>query len=89
MVTIRLSRGGSKKRPFYRVVVADSRMRRDGRFIEQIGFFNPIARGQEEGLRIQLDRVEHWTGLGAQVSERVQALVKQAGKASVAGGAAA
>ena len=64
-------------------------MRRDGRFIEQIGFFNPIARGQEEGLRIQLDRVEHWTGLGAQVSERVQALVKQAGKAAVAGGAAA
>ena len=89
MVTIRLSRGGSKKRPFYRVVVADSRMRRDGRFIEQIGFFNPIARGQEEGLRIQLDRVEHWTGLGAQVSERVQTLVKQAGKAAVAGGAAA
>ncbi|NNC54249.1 MAG: 30S ribosomal protein S16, partial [Pseudomonadales bacterium] len=65
MVTIRLSRGGSKKRPFFRVVVADSRMRRDGRFIEQIGFFNPIARGQEERLRIALDRIEHWQGLGA------------------------
>jgi len=82
MVTIRLSRGGSKKRPFYRVVVADSRMRRDGRFIEQIGFFNPVARGQEERLRIALDRIEHWQGLGAQVSERVAALAKQASKAS-------
>jgi small subunit ribosomal protein S16 len=84
MVTIRLSRGGSKKRPFYHVVVADSRRSRDGRFIEQIGFFNPIARGQEERLRIQQDRIDHWVGLGAQVSDRVAALAKQAGKAAAA-----
>ena len=89
MVIIRLSRGGSKKRPFYRVVVADSRMRRDGRFIEQIGFFNPVARGQEERLRIALDRVEHWRGQGAQVSDRVEALAKQAAKSAVQGEAAA
>ncbi|MGB1192569.1 MAG: 30S ribosomal protein S16 [Pseudomonadales bacterium] len=82
MVTIRLSRGGSKKRPFYHVVVADSRNARDGRFIEQIGFFNPIARGQEERLRIQQDRIDHWVGLGAQVSDRVASLVKQAQKAA-------
>lgn len=82
MVTIRLAKGGSKKRPFYRIVVADSRMRRDGRFIEQIGFFNPVARGQEERLRIQLDRVEHWRGIGAQVSDRVGSLVKEAAKAA-------
>ena len=78
MVTIRLSRGGSKKRPFYRLVVADSRRARDGRFIEQIGFFNPIARGQEERLRVELDRIDHWVGLGAQVSDRVKTLVKEA-----------
>ncbi|MDA8693760.1 30S ribosomal protein S16 [Pseudomonadales bacterium] len=82
MVTIRLSRGGSKKRPFYHVVVADSRNARDGRFIEQIGFFNPIARGQEERLRIQQDRIDHWVGLGAQVSDRVASLAKQAQKAA-------
>jgi len=82
MVTIRLARGGSKKRPFYRVVVTDSRMRRDGRFIEQIGFFNPVARGQEERLRIALDRVEHWQSKGATVSDRVSNLVKQASKAA-------
>lgn len=82
MVTIRLARGGSKKRPFYRIVVADSRRSRDGRFIEQIGFFNPIARGQEERLRVALDRVEHWQGLGAQVSDRVASLVKESKKAA-------
>ncbi len=78
MVIIRLARGGSKKRPFYRIVVADNRQRRDGRFIEQIGFFNPIARGQEERLRVELDRVEHWRGIGAQISPRVASLVKEA-----------
>ena len=78
MVIIRLSRGGSKKRPFYHVVVADSRRSRDGRFIEQVGFFNPVARGKEERLRIQQDRIDHWVGLGAQVSDRVRALSKQA-----------
>ncbi len=82
MVIIRLSRGGSKKRPFYHVVVADSRNARDGRFIEQIGFFNPVARGQEERLRIQQDRIDHWVALGAQVSDRVASLSKQAKKAA-------
>ena len=60
MVTIRLSRGGSKKRPFYHVTVTDSRNSRDGRFIERVGFFNPIARGQEERLRIDTDRIDAW-----------------------------
>ncbi|MDF2181282.1 30S ribosomal protein S16 [Neptuniibacter sp. CAU 1671] len=82
MVTIRLSRGGAKKRPFYHISVADSRNARDGRFIERIGFFNPTARGQEERLRIALDRVEYWQGKGAQLSERVATLVKEAKKAS-------
>ena len=82
MVIIRLSRGGSKKRPFYHVVVADSRRSRDGRFIEQVGFFNPIAKGGEERLRIQQDRIDHWVGLGAQVSDRVKSLVKQAGQSA-------
>lgn len=82
MVTIRLSRGGAKKRPFYQVVVTDSRNARDGRFIERIGFFNPIASGQAEELRLDLDRVEHWVGLGATVSDRVEQLVKQAKKAA-------
>lgn len=76
MVTIRLSRGGAKKKPFYQMVVADSRSPRDGRFIENVGFFNPVAKGQEEKLRVDLDRVEHWISQGAQPSERVAALVK-------------
>ena len=78
MVTIRLARGGPKKRPFYHIVVADSRRARNGRFIEKIGFFNPIARGQEERLRLESERLEHWVGLGAQVSERVKKLSKEA-----------
>ena len=78
MVTIRLSRGGAKKRPFYHISVADSRNARDGRFIERVGFFNPTARGQEERLRIALDRVEYWQGKGAQLSDRVAKLVKEA-----------
>ena len=81
MVTVRLARGGSKKRPFYHIVVADSRRARNGRFIEKIGFFNPIARGQEERLRLQSDRLEHWVGLGAQVSDRVKTLSKEAAPA--------
>ena len=76
MVTIRLQRGGAKKRPFYQVVVADSRFARDGRFIENIVFFNPTAQGQEERLRLDLERVEHWVGLGAGLSDRVARLVK-------------
>ena len=82
MVTIRLSRGGSKKRPFYHLNVADSRRARDGRYIERLGFFNPVARGQEERLRIDLDRIDHWVGLGAQLSDRVAQLVKDAKKAA-------
>lgn len=78
MVTIRLARGGAKKRPFYSIVVADSRRSRDGRFIEKIGFFNPIAAGQEEKIRIDLDRIEHWVGVGAQVSDRVAKIIKDA-----------
>ncbi len=76
MVVIRLSRGGSKKSPFYNVVVADSRNRRDGRFIERVGFYNPSARAGAEGLRIDEARVNHWTGNGAQMSDTVARLVK-------------
>jgi len=78
MVKIRLSRGGAKKKPFYHIVVADSRNKRDGRRIERIGFFNPMAKGQEERLRLDLERVDYWTGVGAQLSERVENLVSQA-----------
>ena len=84
MVVIRLSRGGSKKRPFYSVTVADQRRSPTGRFIERIGFFNPNARGSEEKLRIDLDRVSYWVGQGAQPSERVAELIKQAEKAAAA-----
>lgn len=82
MVTIRMSRGGSKKRPFYHLVVTDSRNRRDGRFIERVGFFNPTATGNEERLRINQERIDHWIGLGAQTSERVAKLVKENAKAA-------
>ncbi len=82
MVTIRLARGGSKKRPFYHLTVTDSRNARNGRFIERVGFFNPIARGQEERLRVDADRVEYWQGQGAQLSERVAKLVKEAAAAA-------
>ena len=82
MVSIRLARGGAKKRPFYSIVVADSRRSRDGRFIEKVGFFNPIAVGQEEKIRVDLDRIEYWVGVGAQVSDRVAKIVKDAQKAA-------
>ncbi len=75
MVTIRLARGGSKKRPFYHIHVSDSRRPRDGRYLERVGFFNPIAKGDEERLRIDLERVDHWVGLGAQTSDRVAKLL--------------
>jgi small subunit ribosomal protein S16 len=81
MVTIRLARGGAKKRPFYQVVVTDSRNARDGRFIERVGFFNPVAVGKEERLRFNAERYQYWVSQGAQPSERVAALVKEAGKA--------
>lgn len=78
MVSIRLARGGSKKRPFYHITVTDSRNSRDGRFLERVGFFNPIARGQEERLRVDHDRYQYWLNQGAQVSDRVARLVKDA-----------
>ena len=82
MVTIRLARGGSKKRPFYHVHVADSRVSRDGRFIERLGFFNPISRGGSERARIDLERVDYWVRQGAQMSDRVKKIVKDYRKAA-------
>jgi small subunit ribosomal protein S16 len=78
MVVIRLARGGAKKRPFYNIVVADSRTRRDGRFIERVGFYNPVAAGGEQPLRVALDRVSYWAGHGARLSPTVARLVEQA-----------
>jgi small subunit ribosomal protein S16 len=79
MVTIRLSRGGAKKRPFYHVVVTDSRNRRDGRYIERVGFYNPLAKPEKEiGLRLDMERINHWLDKGAKTSERVAKLIKQA-----------
>jgi small subunit ribosomal protein S16 len=82
MVTIRLARGGAKKRPFYSIVVTDSRNARDGRFIERVGFFNPVAKGQEERVRIDSERYNYWVSQGAQPSERVAALAKASAKAA-------
>ena len=78
MVTIRLSRGGSKKKPFYHIDVKDSRRSRDGRYIERIGFFNPSAKGAEEPLRLDLDRIAYWKSVGATTSDTVAKLIKQA-----------
>ena len=89
MVVIRMARGGSKNRPFYSVVVADSRNPRDGRFIERVGFYNPLAAEGEEGFRISLDRVAIWEGKGAQASDAVQKLIRAAKKKVVAPAAAA
>jgi small subunit ribosomal protein S16 len=80
MVKIRLSRGGAKKVPFYHIVVTDSRKARDGRRIERLGFYNPSARGQEVRLRVDLERVDYWTDVGAQLSDRVKSLVSEARK---------
>lgn len=82
MVTIRLARTGAKKRPFYHIVVADSRRARGGRYIERVGFFNPIAIGGEERLRIERDRVDHWVSQGAKPSDRVAQLLKDQAKAA-------
>ena len=82
MVVIRLSRGGSKGRPFYNIVVADKRVRRDGRFIERIGFYNPGAAEGEEGLRIAQDRLSYWKSVGAQPSPTVERLAKQVAPAA-------
>jgi small subunit ribosomal protein S16 len=84
MVVIRLARSGSKKRPFYHLSVADQRFPRDGRFIERVGFFNPVARGSEETLRVNLERVEYWMSKGAQPSDRVAKLIKESKKQTAA-----
>jgi len=84
MVVIRLARGGAKNRPFYNIVVADSRNRRDGRFIERVGFYNPIAGAGEEGLRLAHDRIRFWQERGAKLSETVAGLVKTSAKSAVA-----
>ena len=81
MVSIRLSRAGAKKRPFYHLVVTDSRNRRDGRYIERVGYFNPLGKEHEENLRIDVERVDYWIGQGAQPSERVASLLKTHSKA--------
>jgi len=84
MVTIRLSRAGAKKRPFFQIMVTDSRNGRDGRFIERLGFFNPVAAEGEESLRIDLGRIDHWSSNGAQMSDRVAELVKRYRKQAAA-----
>jgi len=84
MVVIRLARGGAKKRPFYNVVVADSRRARDGRYVERLGFYNPMAAQGEEKLRIAIDRIKFWQGHGAQLSDTVRRLVRQVGEAKPA-----
>ena len=78
MVVIRLSRGGAKARPFFHIVVADKRARRDGNFIERLGFYNPIAKDNEESIRVAQDRLTYWRGVGAQASPTVERLLKQA-----------
>ena len=83
MVTIRLSRSGAKKRPFYHVVVIDSRKRRDGICIESVGYFNPIASGKEVRLNLDMSKIEYWQGVGAQVSDRVMSLIKEFAKTQV------
>ena len=84
MVTIRLSRQGSKKRPFYHVTVTDQAAKRDGRFIERLGFYDPLASGKAETVRLDLERAEYWLSVGAQPSESVAKLIKDARKVTVA-----
>jgi len=84
MVKIRLTRGGAKKRPFYHIIVTDSRSARDGRNIERVGYFNPVAQGNEKRVEMDLERVKHWIGNGAQMTEKVGALYKEANKAQAA-----
>ncbi|AFT69699.1 30S ribosomal protein S16 [Alloalcanivorax dieselolei B5] len=84
MLVIRLARGGSKKRPFYQIIATDSRNARDGRFIERLGYFNPIARGGEIRLKVDLEAVDQWVQKGAQLSDRVKTLVKEARKSESA-----
>ena len=80
MVVIRLARGGAKKRPFFNIVATDSRNPRDGRFIERVGFYNPVATEGEAKFRVAADRLTYWQGVGAQLSPTVARLVKEFGK---------
>lgn len=82
MVVIRLARGGAKKRPFFNIVAADKRDRRDGRFIERVGYFNPVASESEKGIVINAERLEYWVKNGAKVSDTVARLVKQSAKSA-------
>lgn len=84
MVVIRLARSGAKRRPFYNMVVTDSRNRRDGRFVERIGFYNPVAAANEQGLRVDMQRLGYWQEKGAQLSPTVQRLVRQFGATAAA-----
>ncbi|QCO67379.1 30S ribosomal protein S16 [Luteimonas yindakuii] len=84
MVKIRLTRGGAKKRPFYHIIVTDSRSARDGRNIERVGYYNPVAQGAEQRVVLDTARVDHWVGQGAQMTDKVRALYKEAGKAQPA-----
>ena len=89
MVKIRLTRGGAKKRPFYHIIVTDSRSARDGRNIERVGFYNPVATGGEKRVELDIERVNHWVSKGAQLTDKVAMLVKDAAKAAPAAAAAA
>ena len=84
MVKIRLTRGGAKKRPFYHIIVTDVRSARDGRNIERVGYYNPVAQGNEKRVELNVERIQHWIGHGAQMTDKVADLVKQAGKAAPA-----
>lgn len=88
MVKIRLTRGGAKKRPFYHIIVTDSRSARDGRNIERVGYYNPVATGDEKRVELNVERVQHWLGHGAQMTDKVADLYKQAAKSSQAAPAA-
>lgn len=84
MVVIRLARGGAKKRPFFNIVAADSRNRRDGRFVERVGYYNPVASGNEKSIVINAERLAYWQQHGARMSPTVARLVKQGAKADSA-----
>ncbi|MGY3264618.1 30S ribosomal protein S16 [Lysobacter sp. HA35] len=84
MVKIRLTRGGAKKRPFYHIIVTDSRSARDGRNIERVGYYNPVAAGNDKRVELDVARVQHWVGQGAQMTDKVADLYKQASKAQAA-----
>ena len=84
MVVIRLARGGAKKKPFYHVVVTDSCRRRDSNYITRVGYYNPVAKGQEVRIHLEMDKIEYWQGTGAKLSDRVKSLIKEHKKAEAA-----